>query len=207
MQRYYAQTDKDSENLDQQEIEIPTELIRPGLGPALQRVNAFLGGQLRIYICTKGRRGQVHACKLPTLDRYFAAHGLQICRPVFCTSDSDSMDDMSCCLATGKKLLRSCLTRALSMEQTDVELIYRENFLLVDDTADVADDMSKVVACARFRDPTGQRDDDFWPRFAADFEARLEFHKSIQIPNLANCSQSTDTMSSFMALEQNEEES
>ena len=163
VQKYCNET---GERTDNNEIEIPVQLLRPGLGPALQRMATCLDGQLRIYLCTKGRRGQVHACKLPTLERYFAAHGLQISRPVFCMS-ADGDEDMSCCPVTGKKLLRSWLARAL-VGQIDLE--HTSRFLLVDDSVDVADDMTKVITCPTFRNPETQSNDDFWPRFAANFE-------------------------------------
>jgi hypothetical protein len=169
---------------------IPDSVVRPGLGPALRRIADCFGGNeyLDIYLCSKGKRGPLHACKLPAIERCLARHGLAVKKPVFC--DSDVASEKSCCPAMGLKQLRSCLSRALldevstkpKTEAKDVDATYGKNFLMVDDSPEVVDDLSRVIVCPLFKSPVdpdapdnkkmnnyGQ--DEFWPRLASAMEA------------------------------------
>lgn len=136
------------------DAQVGPDLLRPGVGDALRAMqDAVLAPDgkscVEFFICSLGTRPNVAECKVPGLERHT---GVRFNRPLFCTSVDGAPDNCRSGAEADKKLVRSCLDRALAVlarrpryaralaEPGAAAQVFQHRFLMIDDTPNIAVD-------------------------------------------------------------------
>ena len=144
------------------------ELMRPGFGAAIKTLRKDLNDSLALFVCTLSPKGVTHGCKVPGIE---AATGVRFHRPYFCSS-MDTTDNCPSRLQPDKKTVLACFYRSLKAlcrsrrwkhleshlsDRSWVLHMFRNRFLMIDDTANIAtdtDQCKRIIRCPRFTQRT-----------------------------------------------------